>query len=68
MKFIVSVINHFKFGVVDSGDEKEAETEAAAAVSVAIGDDLEALEDGDDVFARRALAGDCPVSGFVDLG
>ena len=39
-------------------DEEEAQTEAALAVPVAVGDDLEAFEHGDDVLARHALAGD----------
>jgi hypothetical protein len=57
-----------KFFVVDGGDEEEAQAKAAAAVSVAVGDDVEAFKHGDDVLASYALAGDSAVSGLVDCG
>ena len=57
-----------QLGIVEGGDEKEAEAETAAAVSVAVGDDFEAFEHGDDVFTGDALAGYFSVSGFVVFG
>jgi len=57
-----------EFLVVEGGDEEEAEAEAFAAVSVAIRDDFEALEHGDDVFAENAFAGDLAVLRFVLFG
>jgi hypothetical protein len=57
-----------EFFVVDGGDEEEAQAESAAAISVTVGDDLEAFEHGDDIFARHALAGDVTVLGLVACG
>ena len=54
--------------VIDSGDEEEAESEATASVAIAIRDDFEAFEPGDDVLTGDAFAGDGAVSGFVVLG
>lgn len=54
--------------VIDSGDEEEAESEATASVAIAIRDDFEAFEHGDDVLAGDAFAGDGAVSGFVVPG
>ena len=54
--------------VIDSGDEEEAESEATASVAIAIRDDFEAFEPGDDVLTGDAFAGDGTVSGFVVLG
>jgi hypothetical protein len=44
--------------IVDCGDKEEAQVESAAAISVAVSDNLEAFEHGDDVLARHAFAGD----------
>src|ERR1700730_6832496 len=57
-----------EFFVVDGGDEEEAQAESAAAISVAVSDNLEAFEHGDDIFARHALAGDVTVLGLVACG
>jgi len=58
----------FEFHVVDCGDEEEAQAETAAAISVAVSDNLEAFEHGDDVLARHTFAGDSAVSGLVACG
>jgi hypothetical protein len=44
-----------EFPVVDCGDEEEAQGETAAAISVTVSDDFEALEHCDDVLARHPL-------------
>jgi hypothetical protein len=53
---------------MDGGDEKETQAETAATVSVAVGDDFEAFEQGDDVFRTHAFAGDGSVSFLVACG
>ena len=54
--------------VVDGGDEEEAQAETAAAISVTVGDDLEALDHCDNVLASHAFAGDGAVSDLVACG
>ena len=44
---------------------EKAQAEAAAAVSIAVGDDFKTIEHADDVLACDALAGDGAVSGLV---
>ena len=48
---------HLESHVGDCGDEQEAQAESAPTVSVAVGDDLEALEQSDDVLASDAGEG-----------
>jgi hypothetical protein len=57
-----------EFHVVDCGDEEEAPAESAPAVSVAVSDDLEALEQSYDVLASDAFAGDGAVTFLVGCG
>ena len=57
-----------EFPVVDCGDEEEAQGETAAAISVTVSDDFEALEHCDDVLARHPVAGDGAVLGSVACG
>ena len=61
-------MTYSEVGVVEGCDKREAEAEAFSAVSVFVGDDFEAFDGADNMFAGNAVAGKSAVGAFILFG